>query len=106
MLPFFIAQSLFLCYRKWENEVIYSRENLFIVGNNYFKETVLPSVELPYKASYSIPESVKILGCSKVTLWRMNRRGQITIAPNKRVYCRDFEVYFNRSILIPSDMKA
>ena len=62
---------------------------------NYFKETVLPSVKLPYKGSYSIPEACIIMGCSRTKLWRMDRRGEIRIAPNKKVYCREFENLFN-----------
>jgi hypothetical protein len=67
------------------------------MGNNYFKDTVLPSVDLPYKASYSLPEACKILGCGRSTLWRMSVREEVVIAPNKKVYCRDFEAYFNDS---------
>jgi hypothetical protein len=65
------------------------------MGNNYFKETVLPSVKLPYKGSYSIPEACNIMGCDRTTLWRMNRRGEIRVAPNKKIYCREFENIFN-----------
>ena len=65
------------------------------MGDNYFKEVVLPSVELPYKGSYTIPEACNIMGCSRTQLWIMNRKGVIVIAPNKKVYCRDLEVFFN-----------
>lgn len=75
------------------------------MGDNYFKDTVLPSVKLPYKASYSIPEACNIIGCSYTTLWRMNRKGELTIAPNKKIYCRDFEIYFNQNNLLPPNMK-
>lgn len=62
---------------------------------NYFKEVVLPSVGLPYKGSYSLPESCRILGCSRTKLWQMGIKEELVIAPNKKVYCRDFENYFN-----------
>lgn len=65
------------------------------MGNNYFKETVLPSVELPYKGSYSIPEACNIMGVSRTKLWQMSRKGEITIAPNKKIYRREFEQIFN-----------
>jgi len=65
------------------------------MGKNYFKETILPSVQLPYKGSYSIPEACTIMGCSRTTLWRMDRKEEIRIAPNKKVYCREFENIFN-----------
>jgi len=65
------------------------------VSDNYFKEVVLPSVKLPYKGSYTIPEACNIMGCSRTKLWMMDRRGEITIAPNKKVYCREFECLFN-----------
>ena len=76
------------------------------MGNNYFKETVLPSVNLPYKASYSIPETRNIMGCSKSTLWRMNVRKELVIAPNKKIYCRDLEEYFNNDHMPKTRMKT
>lgn len=75
------------------------------MGNNYFKDMILPSVGLPYKASYSLPEAAKILDCSKVTLWRMSRREEITITPNKKVYRREFELMFNGEREVPPRMK-
>jgi hypothetical protein len=67
------------------------------MSSNYFKDVVLPSVNLPYKGSYSIPEACIIMGCSRTKLWQMGRKGDITIAPNKKVYRREFEVLFNGS---------
>jgi hypothetical protein len=73
------------------------------MSENYFKDTVLPSVDLPYKGSYSIPETCNIMGCSRTKLWQMNRKGEIVIAPNKRVYRRELEVIFNKQrVYIPS----
>jgi hypothetical protein len=65
------------------------------MGDNYFKEVVLPSVRLPYKGSYTIPEACNIMGCSRTKLWQMSRKGVIIIAPNKKIYCREFENLFN-----------
>ena len=66
------------------------------MGENYFKNTVLPSVELPYKGSYTIPEACNIMGISRTKLWQMDKKGEITIAPNKKIYRREFEILFNK----------
>lgn len=65
------------------------------MGDNYFKEVILPSVNLPYKGSYTLPEARNIMGCSRTKLWQMARKGVLVIAPNKKVYCREFENIFN-----------
>jgi len=62
---------------------------------NYFKEVVLPSVKLPYKGSYTLTEACIIMGCSRTKIWQMNRKGELRVAPNKKVYCREFEGLFN-----------
>lgn len=95
MLPFFVDSTLlFVLYETSKQKFLARGEDIYM-GNNYFKETILPSVKLPYKGSYSIPEACIIMGCNRTTLWRMDRRGTIKIAPNKKVYCREFENLFN-----------
>jgi len=62
---------------------------------DYFREVVLPSVGLPYKGSYNLKEARKILGVCKVTLRTMEKRGDIYISPQKRIYAEEFSRYFN-----------
>lgn len=63
--------------------------------SNYFKDVVLPSVGLPYKPTYSIKETIKILDCSRNTFYKKVGRGEITVTKDKRVYAKELENYFN-----------
>lgn len=63
---------------------------------DYFKDVVLKSVDLPYKGSYNLKEAMLILGVCAPTLRTMERRGDIVISPQKRVYAEEFRRYFNR----------
>ena len=71
------------------------------MGQCYFKDVVLPSVGMTEKGSYTIPEACNILGCSRTKLWRMSLRGELLIAPNKRIYLRELQNYYNQ----PKDKK-
>jgi len=63
--------------------------------NHYFYSVVLPSVQLPPKATYSIKETMKILDCSKSTFYKKVGLGEITITKDKRVYAKNLEDYFD-----------
>jgi len=73
---------------------------------SYFEEVVLPSVGLSLKASYSIPESLIILQCSRSHLYVLNHREQIRITPDKRVYRMEFERYFSERLPTPNTRKS
>lgn len=61
---------------------------------SFLRKVVLPSVEVPEKSSYSIPESLSILGCSRSTFYRKIARGELTLSRDKRIYIVDLENYF------------
>lgn len=62
-----------------------------------FQEIILPSVGLPYKPTYNLTETCKILDCHYSTLAEYVDRGEITIRlPNKRVYAKDLERLFSK----------
>ena len=74
-------------------------------NRDHFKDVVLPSVGLPPKTSYNIPESLKIFDCSRSYLWKLNHLGVITITQNKRIYYKDFENYFSKPTHYPRKSK-
>jgi hypothetical protein len=59
------------------------------MGDEYWKEIVLPSVKLPDKATYNFGEVTRILDCSKMTLWRKIKKGEINYTIDKRFYRED-----------------
>lgn len=61
---------------------------------SFLRKVVLPSVSLPEKSSYSIPEVALLLGCSRSTLYRKVARGDLTLSRDKRIYIVDLENYF------------
>lgn len=61
---------------------------------SFLRKVVLPSVEVAEKSSYSIPESLSILGCSRSTFYRKVARGELTLSKDKRIYIMDLENYF------------
>jgi len=63
---------------------------------SFFQAIVLPSVELPNKPTYTIKETLTIIGCSRTTLYRKIHRGELTLTPDKRIYKQDLENYFGR----------
>lgn len=64
---------------------------------SFFREVVLPSVELPNKPTYSIPEALLLLGCSRSTFYRKIAKGHLTLSPDKRIYRQEFENYFGKN---------
>lgn len=70
-------------------------------GEKYFLEVVLPSVGLPDKPTYNIPELMKIMDCDRSTLWKMNKLGKITITQHKRIYRKDIIGFFSESCTYP-----
>ena len=59
------------------------------MGERYWKEIVLPSVKLPDKATYNFTEVTILLDCSKMTLWRKIKKGEINYTIDKRFYRED-----------------
>lgn len=72
---------------------------------SYFEEVVLPSVNLPKKATYNIPEALIILDCSRSHLYKLNYLGHITITRDKKIYYKEFEKYFEHVCELPSASK-
>jgi hypothetical protein len=66
------------------------------VEMSFFKNIVLPSVELPKKGTYTIQETLVILDCSRTSLYRKVKRGDLTLTPDKRIYLQDLINYFDR----------
>jgi len=62
---------------------------------DYFTQVIIPSVGIVEKSSYNINEACSILGCTRRTLNRMQQRGDITVAPNRRIYKEEFSSFFN-----------
>jgi len=78
---------------------IYRVDKAFTIGKrvmSYFDEVVLPSVNLPKKTTYNIPEALIILDCTRPTLLRMHHLGHITITRDKKIYYKEFEKYFEQ----------
>lgn len=67
---------------------------------------VLPSVGLPKKTTYNIPELMKILDCSKPFVYKLNHLGLIHITPHKRIYYKDIEQYLESSYDPVKDRKT
>lgn len=63
------------------------------MGEDYWKEIVLPSVQLPDKATYNFYEARTILGCGKTTLWRIVKNGDIKMSPSKKFYRQELINY-------------
>lgn len=61
---------------------------------SYFEEIVLPSVGLPMKGSYNAGEAAVILGCTTRTLRDMANRGEIYVTFSRKVYAREFIIFF------------
>jgi hypothetical protein len=64
------------------------------VDDKFWREVVLPSVGLPDKPTYNFREAMIILDCSKMTLWRKIKKGEIHYPPNKKFYRVNFVCYF------------
>ena len=60
----------------------------------YFKDVILKSAGLPFKTSYNITESAKILDCHRTTVMQIAERSGLTITPHQRIYSEDFVQFF------------
>lgn len=65
------------------------------MNGDYFKNVVLPSVDMPYKPTYSIAEAMKIFDCKRDAFYRKVGLGMITVTKDKRIYVKEFENYFS-----------
>lgn len=63
---------------------------------SYFEEIILPSVNLPLKASYNVMEAAQILDCNKRTLRSMCDRGEIFVTKHRRVFAKEFMRFFSK----------
>lgn len=63
------------------------------MGEQYWITVVLPSVKLPDKATYNWREARTILDCSKMTLWRKVKSGEIRMTPSKKFYRQELINY-------------
>lgn len=63
------------------------------MGEDYWTKIVLPSVKLPDKATYNFSETMTILDCGKMTLWRKVKSGELNMTPSKRFYRQELINY-------------
>lgn len=63
---------------------------------SYFEEVILPSVGIPKKISYNISEAARILDCNKRTLRSMAERGEIFVTKHRRVFAKEFIIFFGK----------
>ena len=90
--------------REQVDKSIYYEDKTFTIGMrvmSYFDEVVLPSVGLPKKPTYTIPEALIILDCGRTKLFKLHHLGRITITRDKKIYYQEFVNYFNKKYSLP-----
>lgn len=63
--------------------------------DDYFENTILPSVGLPKKGTYNLTEVSQILGVHRHTVRRYHKQGKLPISPARKVYSHDLVRFFS-----------